>query len=151
VEACVRPQIRETGFDVLRTVGTVRTPARLVLVEDHQDSLEALSVILGEKYEVFGYASPTEALKAVEAVKPDVLVLDIGMGPIDGVECLKRIRAIRGADAPAVAFTGFARDRERQAFLAAGFQAVVVKPVDPGELVGVIDALLSPALTVKRQ
>ena len=107
---------------------TVR--ARLVIVEDDQDNLEALSMLLGEKYDVFSYASPTKALNAIEAVRPDLLMLDIGMGPIDGVDGLKLIRAIPGyLDIPAVAFTGFGHDVERQGFLAAGFDAVVVKPV----------------------
>jgi CheY-like chemotaxis protein len=123
------------------------TRTKLVLVDDHQDSVEAFSVLLGEKYTVFGYASAVEALQAIDAAKPDVLVLDIGMYPVDGIECLKTIRAMPGyRDIPAVAFTGFAHDFERQRFLDAGFQAVVVKPVlDLGELTAVIDRLVNAA------
>ena len=123
------------------------TRPRLVLVEDHQDSLEVFSIFLGEKYAVFGYASAVEALQAIDAAKPDVLVLDIGMHPVDGVQCLEMIRAVPGCrDVPAVALTGFARDVERQRFLDGGFQAVVVKPVlDHGELVAVIDGLAKSA------
>ena len=124
------------------------TRTRLVLVEDHQDSLEVFSIVLGEKYAVFGYASAVEALEAIDAAKPDVLMLDIGMHPVDGVQCLKMIRATPGCrDIPAVALTGFARDVERQRFLDGGFQAVVVKPVlDLGDLMAVLDRLAnSPA------
>ena len=122
---------------------TVR--ARLIIVEDDQDNLEALSMLLGEKYDVFSYESPTKALKAIEAVRPDLLLLDIGMVPINGVDSLKLIRAIPGyLDIPAVAFTGFGRDVERQGFLAAGFDAVVVKPVfDPQELIAMIESVLA--------
>jgi CheY-like chemotaxis protein len=118
---------------------------RLVIVEDDQDNLEALSLLLAEGYEVFGYLCPTEALKAVETVRPDLLVLDIRTAPIDGLDCLKLIRAIPGyLDVPAVAFTGFGRDAECQSFLAAGFQAVVVKPVfDPREMIAVIERVLA--------
>lgn len=118
---------------------------RLVLVEDDQDNLEAFSILLGEKYVVCGYASAAEALQAIDAAKPDVLVLDIGMQPVDGMQCLKTIRATPGyRDTPAVALTGFARDVERQSFLDSGFQAVVVKPVlDHGELIAVIDRLVN--------
>jgi CheY-like chemotaxis protein len=123
------------------------TRTRLVLVEDHQDTLEAFSLILREKYAVFGYASAGEALEAIATAKPDVLMLDIGMHPVDGVQCLKMIRATPGCcDIPAVAVTGFARDVERQRFLDGGFQAVIVKPIDPRELMAVIDRLAnSPA------
>jgi len=125
----------------------VMTRTKLVLVDDHEDSLEAFSIFLGEKYTVFGYASAVEALQAIDAAKPDVLVLDIGMHPIDGMECLKTIRATpRYRDIPAVALTGFARQVERQKFLEAGFQAVVVKPVlDLGELTAVIERLVNAA------
>ena len=129
------------------------TRTRLLFVEDDQDSLEAFSIILGEKYAVFGYASAVEALQASDAAKADLLVLDIGMHPVDGVQCLEMIRATPGyRDIPAVALTGFARDVERQRFLDGGFQAVVVKPVlDYEELTAVIDRLVnSPALEAPR-
>jgi CheY-like chemotaxis protein len=108
--------------------------ARLLLVDDNQDNLDILTVILAEKYQVLSYACAREALTALEAtkpdLKPDLLVLDIGMTPVDGVECLKAIRAMPGyGSIPAVALTAFARDAEREAFLAAGFQAVVTKPI----------------------
>ena len=126
----------------------VTTRTRLVLVEDDQDNLEVFSMILGEKYAVCGYTSAVEALRAIDVAKPDVLVLDIGMQPVDGMQCLKTIRATPGyRDIPAVALTGFARDVERQSFLDSGFQAVVVKPIlDHGELIAMIDRLAnSPA------
>jgi len=129
------------------------TRTRLVLVEDHQDSLEAFSILLGEKYAVFGYTSAVKALQAIDVAKPDLLVLDIGMQPVDGVQCLATIRAMPGyRDIPAVALTGFSRDVERQRFLAGGFQAVVVKPIlDHGELMAVIDRLVnSPAPAAPR-
>jgi len=131
------------------TVDHLTTRARLILVEDDQDNLEGLLMLLAEKYDVFGYASPTEALKAVEAIRPDLLLLDIGTAPIDGVECLEHIRAIPGyVDVPAVAFTGYGRDVERERFFAAGFDAVVVKPIfHPRELIAVIERVLaSPAV-----
>jgi CheY-like chemotaxis protein len=104
--------------------------ARLLLVDDNQDNLDILTVILAEKYQVSSYACAREALAALEATKPDLLVLDIGMTPVDGVECLKAIRAMPGyGSIPAIALTAYALDAERKAFLAAGFQAVVTKPI----------------------
>jgi CheY-like chemotaxis protein len=138
-------EIRPTRFDVLVAMDDLAPRRRLVLVEDDPDNLEALSIFLAEKYDVFAYPCPTDALNAIEEISPDVLVLDIGTAPIDGVDCLKRIRAIPAyRDIPAVAFTGFGGDVERQRFLAAGFQAVVVKPVaDPRrEFMAVIERVL---------
>jgi CheY-like chemotaxis protein len=122
-------------------------PVRLLLVDDNEDNLEILKVFLSEKYAVTSYHSPAEVFAALDRVQPDVLVLDIGMSPIDGVQCLAAIRARpRHARTPAVAVTAFARDCERSAFLAAGFQAVVTKPIiDHANLIRAIDAVLEAA------
>jgi CheY-like chemotaxis protein len=124
---------------------TPPTPPRLLLVEDNPDNLELLAVLLSERYPVASYGSAAEALNALDAVEPDLLVLDIGMTPVDGLQCLQAIRARpRYARTPAIALTAFAREVEREAFLAAGFQAVVTKPIlDPRELVAVVDRVLN--------
>ena len=129
-----------------------RTRTRLLLVEDDRDHLEVLSMMLGEKYAVFGYTSAAEALQAIDAAKPHVLVLDIGMYPMDGLQCLATIRARPGyRDVPAVALTGFARDVERERFIGGGFHAVVNKPMDDGELMAVIDRLVNSSASAATQ
>jgi len=120
------------------------TIPRLLVVEDDQDTLDLLALWLSEKYHVFSYACATAALTALETAKPDLLILDIGMRPINGVECLQAIRAVPGYDSvPAIALTGYARDCERQAFEAAGFQAVLTKPILDDELIPAITAMLA--------
>ena len=122
----------------------------LLLVEDDADTLEVFSLLLGERYAVSAYRSPLDALRGLGDARPDLLLLDIGMHPIDGVECLRQIRATPGhADVPAVALTGFARDQDRARFLARGFQAVVVKPMDPGDLMAVIDRLVGRSAAMR--
>src|ERR1051325_9862938 len=89
---------------------------RLILVDDSPDNLDAFSSILADEFDVSAHTSPTDAVKAVSAVRPDVLVLDIAMGPIDGVQCLEAIRAIPGfSHVPAVALTGYGLDADRRA------------------------------------
>ena len=127
---------------------------RLLFVEDDRDNLETFSMILDERYAVFGYPSAAAAVQAIDVVRPDLLLLDIGMRPVDGLECLRVIRAMPGyARIPALALTGFARAVERQSFLDGGFQAVVVKPVvDHLALIAMIDELLigGPGLDEKK-
>jgi CheY-like chemotaxis protein len=124
--------------------------ARLLVVDDNPDILEMLTVFLSEKYSVAGCGSAEEALQTLEASRPDILMLDIRMSPVDGLQCLEAIRAVpRYAWTPAIALTAFAHDAERQAFLAGGFQAVVVKPIlDPAELERLIDKLLDATCSV---
>ena len=125
------------------------TIARLLVVNDNQDDLELLTVRLRETYGVFSYKRADEALAALQTAKPDLLLLDIGMRPIDGRECLQAIRAATGyATIPAIALTGDVRDSEREAFKAAGFQAVVTIPIlDHAQLFATIGALLWPHIT----
>jgi CheY-like chemotaxis protein len=120
--------------------------ARLLLVEDDQDNLDLLTIVLGTQYQVFSYAYAHEALTALAAVKPQLALLDIGMHPVDGVQCLEAIRGVPGfGDIPAIAITAHARDVDRRSFLAAGFEAVLTKPIlDHRELFRAIAALLTP-------
>jgi len=104
-----------------------------------------LAFLLSDKYEVAACNSAAEALRAVTSAAMDVLVLDIGMAPTDGIECLKMIRDIPPhAATPAIALTAFAREADRRDFLEAGFQAVVTKPIlDQERLERLIDSLLA--------
>ena len=122
----------------------VKSTARLLLVDDNRDNLEILTVILGERYAVAGCGSAGEALEILETFRPDLVVLDIRMTPVDGLQCLAEIRARPGySDIPAIALTALARDVEKRRFLAGGFQAVVTKPIlDHREVEAVIETLL---------
>ena len=124
------------------------TTARLLIVDDDRDNLELLTYLFGDKYRVFSYGCVREALEDLERAHPDLLLLDIGMRPVDGVQCLEAIRARPGyGNIPAMALTAYARDEERQAFLAAGFQAVVTKPVlDDRHLFATISELLASSV-----
>ena len=125
---------------------------RLLFVEDDRDNRETFAMILEQKYDVFGYPSAEDAMQAIYDVQPDLLLLDIGMHPVDGLECLRSIRAIpRFREIPALALTAFAGPADCKKFLEGGFQAVVVKPVlEAVRLIGQIDELLigAPGLDV---
>lgn len=121
-----------------------RQPVRLLLVEDHADTLDVLAMTLREHFGVVACRSAAEALVALETEPVDVALLDIGMAPMDGLQCIAAIRAMPGyAGLPAIALTAHARDVDRHSFLTAGFQAVVTKPVfDQRELVATIGTVL---------
>ncbi len=118
---------------------------RLLLVDDHVDNLELLTVLLSGDYIVQSYPSAAEALRVVEAFKPDLLVLDVCMQPIDGVECLHAARAMPECSTiPAIALTALARDVDKAALLKAGFQEIVTKPIlDQTSFITTIDRLVS--------
>ncbi len=118
---------------------------RVLVVEDEPDALEYFKIVLEkEGAQVTGVTLVSEALNAIKASLPNVLVSDIGLPGEDGYSLIARVRNMdveRGECLPAVALTAYAREEDRQRALNAGFQMHVSKPVDPDELVRVIAKL----------
>jgi signal transduction histidine kinase len=119
---------------------------RLLIVDDDPDSLGMVSSFFERcGATVATAASGAEALALVTAMRPDVLISDVGMPEMDGHELIRRVRALDrelGGAAPAVALTAYARSDDRTAALSAGFDAHVAKPVEPRELLAVVAGLV---------
>jgi len=120
---------------------------RILVVDDEPDAREMLSMILEEAgADVTATACADEAVAAFERFRPAVVVSDIGMPRGDGYSLIRRLRALEGDGAgttPAVALTAYAREEDRTQALGCGFQAHLPKPIEPGELTGVIARLIA--------
>ncbi len=113
-------------------------------VDDEPDARELLRTVLEERgAKVSSFGSGTEALAALDKMRPTVLVCDIGMPKMDGYQMIRTFRAKEapGDRLPALAVTAFARAEDRKRSLIAGYQAHLAKPFDVGELVLVIAEL----------
>jgi PAS domain S-box-containing protein len=89
-------------------------------------------------------ASAAEALQALTEAPPDVLLADIEMPGEDGYSLIQRVRALApdsGGAVPAAALTAYAGPEDRSRALTAGFQAHVVKPIEPRRLAEVVSTL----------
>jgi CheY-like chemotaxis protein len=119
---------------------------RVLAVDDEEDSLELLRVVLESAgAQVRTLSSPADALEQIATIKPDVLIVDLGMPLVDGFEFISRIRAASDAgvrDVPAAALTAFARSDDRTRALESGFELHLSKPVDPSELVASVATLV---------
>jgi CheY-like chemotaxis protein len=115
-------------------------------IDDEKDALDLLRVVLeAAGAEVVTVSSATDALTRVGDVKPDALVVDLGMPLMDGFSFITRIRSSTDADVreiPAAALTAFARSEDRTKALDSGFEMHLAKPVDPGELVASVATLV---------
>ena len=115
---------------------------RILVVDDSADGRALTSLLLTQAgASVSAAASVQEALHTIDVERPDALVSDIGLPGEDGYDLIRLIRqheAEHGGFLPAVALTGFARAEDRARVIAAGFQAHVPKPVEPGELTAAI-------------
>jgi CheY-like chemotaxis protein len=116
----------------------------ILIVDDDDDGLDVLEyVIASEGAAVRKAKSAQEALELLLTWTPDVLLLDISMPDMDGVELLTTIRGVaRLRDVPAVAVTAHAYERDKERSARAGFAAHVSKPYDVGALVGIIGSLV---------
>ena len=84
------------------------------------------------------------ALESIGGIRPDVLVLDVGMPGMDGLELMTRIRQSPDPEirnVPAAALTAFARSEDRTRSLRTGFEMHLAKPIDPEELVASVATL----------
>jgi signal transduction histidine kinase/methanogenic corrinoid protein MtbC1/CheY-like chemotaxis protein len=120
---------------------TERAPAgegavRVLLVDDNVDAAESLAMLLrlrGHEVAV-AYDGPA-ALRAAEARRPEVALLDIGLPSMDGYELARRLRPQPGLGRTVlVALTGWGQEEDRRRSAEAGFDHHLVKPVDLPEL-----------------
>jgi PAS domain S-box-containing protein len=124
--------------------GEVPPTLEILLVDDDEDTRDALSLVLGRRNRVRAVASVAEALEAYRTRRPDVLISDIGMPDQDGYALIRAIRDLeegRSGRTFALAMTGFAGHRDHEMALRAGFDDHVAKPVDSAVLIERVRAL----------
>ena len=116
------------------------TGPQVLVVEDNERNMKLFRDVL----ESSGYRTleATTGERAVELVVehcPDLVLMDIQLPDIDGVEALGRLRAEeRTASVPVLALTAQAMDGDRERFLAAGFDGYLSKPVDISDFVATV-------------
>lgn len=140
VEANVPQQVSQTvDNEQLLENSRILDGLQLLVVDDEADARELLVTLLEQcGAQVTAVSSANEALKALERLKPDVLVSDIGMPLEDGYTLIRKVRAIEPeefATLPALALTAYASNEDRIRALEAGFQKHLSKPIEPAELV----------------
>ncbi len=113
---------------------------RVLVVDDEVGVLRFVKASLSlEGYDVFTTSSGEEGLKMVESVKPDIILLDILMTPVSGLDVLKRLR--EHSRLPVIAFTAKHDTGDRA--ISEGADAFVSKPFMPEQLTKTIEAILN--------
>ena len=125
---------------------------RILLVDDEKDILEFLSYNLRQEgYDVYTVDNGREAITAAEKVKPHLILLDVMMPEMDGIETCREIRKLPGMDQTVIAFlTARGEDYSQIAGFEAGGDDYIIKPIKPRVLISRIAALLkrlSPDVT----
>ncbi len=128
----------------LKPVPPVPARRRIVYVEDNADARATLGELLRLfDYQVTEVTDGAGTLPAVRAVQPDLVLMDIGLPDMDGYEVARGLRADPlTCKVPLIALTGYGQSRDKETAALAGFDAHLVKPVDPDELVATIEGVL---------
>jgi PAS domain S-box-containing protein len=119
---------------------------KVLIVDDNRDVLESLSLLLEiTGAEVVRATGGEMAIALASQARPEVILMDVGMPGMDGLEATREIRKLPHEKPPVIiALTGWGRLEDRAATHAAGFDGHVVKPVKLDE----IEAIAAPLLSV---
>ena len=135
----VRIPLAAAGGEAVATPGTDRAnvgPRRVVVVEDNDDVRETMHGLL----ELWGHEVKTaedgpSGLALVLSERPDAALLDVGLPGMSGYELARKIRErLPRGEIQLIAVTGYGQPTDRDEATRAGFDAHLLKPIDPGSL-----------------
>jgi signal transduction histidine kinase/CheY-like chemotaxis protein len=119
-----------------------RRPRRVLVVDDNVDAAVSLAALLRrEGHEVAVAHDGWQALEQVPRFRPEVVILDLGMPGLDGIEAARRLREIpEGRGLRLVALTGWGQTADQQRTREAGFDRHLVKPAEREEVLRALGA-----------
>jgi CheY-like chemotaxis protein len=123
---------------------------RIMAVDDSPDAVELMRHLLEQcGAQVTVATSAERVLNDLPVLRPHLLISDLGMPEVDGLELIRRVRE-RDIDVPAIAVTAYARPDDVRRAVEAGYQAHVAKPIDWDRLVETIVAVCPPPAAANR-
>lgn len=122
----------------------MRTPPVILIVEDNQSNLDILMTrLLAHGYEVVAATDGLEGLRVAREMHPDLILLDIMMPGMDGIEVCRRLKNdFSFPFVPIIMVTARADSKDVIAGLEAGSDEYLIKPVDPGALMARVKSML---------
>jgi CheY-like chemotaxis protein len=128
-EATGGPTPEVLSEDGLKRKGS---PRRVLIVDDNEDAATSLAEFLGlEGHQTWIAHEGLQAIQIAKASELDIVLMDLGMPGLDGIETAKRIRALPGCERVRIAaLTGWSQESDRVRSQEAGFDWHLVKPIN---------------------
>ena len=106
---------------------------RVLLVEDNKNNMRLIIKLLeNDGYETIKAETGEEGVRLALEEKPDLILMDINLPGIDGLEATRRIKASgKDRDVPIIAITSYAMTGDREKYMEEGFTGYIEKPIDP--------------------
>ena len=120
--------------------------SKRVLIAEDSSVIQNLArkILEFQNYDITAVKNGEQVLQILEKEDFSILLLDINMPIMDGMECVRQVRALSDpakAEVPIVAITGNAKNYTEEEFKTAGFNDVLVKPLNFDRLVEVVNQL----------
>jgi CheY-like chemotaxis protein len=125
--------------------------ARILVVEDNPQNLKLATVILRDLgHTVEGAPDAEEAEKRIAAIRPDLILMDLGLPGKDGYTFARELRTRPETEKiPILAVTSYAMRGDREKAMEAGCSGYLTKPIARRDLIQVVTDLLSPAMVLQ--
>jgi len=127
----------------LRRILLVQDKPTVLVVEGNPDNMTTVKAMLADQFNVVEAVDGYDGIAKAKLHKPNLILMDIPLLGLDGIEAFKSIRKMEELqNIPIVALTASAMTTEREAILAYGFDAYLVKPIDDKVFFKTIDVVL---------
>jgi len=122
---------------------TIKGNPIVLVVEDNPDNMLTVKAILADNYTIIEAVNGNEAVALAKKHTLNLILMDIALPEMDGIEAFKAIRGIENLkNIPIIALTASAMTTDREAILAHGFDAYIAKPIDENMFFNTINELL---------
>jgi signal transduction histidine kinase/DNA-binding response OmpR family regulator len=138
-------QKEETDANIMAPVHKMTHAAgkRILVVDDHELNRDLMVLLLKEyKYHVVTAKNGYEALELLKQKHFDLVLMDVQMPELNGIETTLKIRNLLALDVPVIACTAFSQPSEKQACFEAGMNDYLGKPVEERELLRLLNLYL---------
>ena len=115
----------------------------VLIVEDNPDNMTTIKAILQGKFNISEAVDGEQGLRMTKLLKPDIVLLDMALPKMDGVEVVQILKSYEETKyIPVIALTARAMKEDKEKFLKAGCDGYIAKPIDPEELLEEIVKLI---------
>jgi two-component system, OmpR family, phosphate regulon response regulator PhoB len=120
-------------------------PVRILLIDDSStNNLLFKSIFEETGYQVMVEEDPLNAMESLNAIKPDLVLLDLMLPGMDGLELLQQIKSDQfSRDIPVIMYTAHHSVKAQKQAIALGAAGYLLKPVSPGEILEKVSRILS--------